>query len=620
MSTKRASGGLRHSRRPRRKPLTVALGKILHQIGLLSLPVGLGAVAGFYAADQGMRWLPTMLQSVLAVFVLGFAAMPLGRWMQGRASSGTARHRRLRKRVIACLLLATAGVGARLIVHWTQVPTALTSLSDSEFNRAFELDGRRYRELEQGMEGALALLEGRGDMFDSAAPRVLSADEEDLLLDAWRTLYEHALALDQLRIYYEDWYRFDPSRAERDRHVRSFLLTYAAELALYEKSTRLVQLISRNKNAVKFLDVPHPSHDLPADAFGRLRQELQGMRDQARVVAGEQYLRVLDKGLGAREEARALGCNWLWRRAERHIAVIDAISSIDKTKLTIGSDFQVLKRSFRRAWYPAQSKFAEWMGDTRVRRIGTYLITEAQLEEMDRHLEPGDILLSRKNWYLSNVGLPGFWPHAILYIGTPEAFDAYFDDPDVRRYVEGRGGAGMSLGRFIQGRRPSRWFEYRLGDGDASYRVIEAISEGVVLNTLEHAAGDYLAAIRPRLDKVAKARAIIEAFDHLDKPYDYNFDFATDHTLVCTELVWRSYRPGEGMPGLDLPLRKIMGRQTLPANDLVRRYADEYGDPSAQFDFVYFLDGREKDGKAIVSDEAAFRESQRRTKWDIALD
>ncbi|MCZ6817519.1 MAG: protein tyrosine phosphatase, partial [Planctomycetota bacterium] len=69
-----------------------------------------------------------------------------------------------------------------------------------------------------------------------------------------------------------------------------------------------------------------------------------------------------------------------------------------------------------------------------------------------------------------------------------------------------------------------------------------------------------------------------------------------------------------------LPLRKIMGRQTLPANDLVRQYAEAYGDPSAQFDFVYFLDGREKDGKAIVSDEAAFRESQRRTKWDIALD
>ena len=165
MSTKRATGGSRNSRRPRRKPLTVALGKILHQIGLLSLPVGLGAVAGFYAADQGMRWLPTMLQSVLAVFVLGFAAMPLGRWMQGRASSGTARHRRLRKRVIACLLLATAGVGARLIVHWTQVPTALTSLSDSEFNRAFELDGRRYRELEQGMEaeGPRLSVRERGD-------------------------------------------------------------------------------------------------------------------------------------------------------------------------------------------------------------------------------------------------------------------------------------------------------------------------------------------------------------------------------------------------------------------------------------------------------------------------
>lgn len=620
MSTQRSIGDSRTSRRPQRKPITVALGKIVHQAGLLSLPVGLGAVAGFYAADQGMRWLPTMLQLVLAAFVLGFAAMPLGRWLQGRAFRGTALRMRLRKRVIACLLLAVAGAGARLIVHGMRVPTALTSLSDSDFNLAFDLDGRRYRELEQGMERALALLEGRGDMFDREASRVLSADEEDLLLDAWRTLYEHALSLDQIRIHYEDWYRFDPSRAERNRHVRSFLLTYAAELALYEKSTRLAQLISRNKNAVKFLDAPHPTHDLPADAFSLFRQELQGVRDQARVVAGEQYLRVLDKGLGAREESRALGCNWLWRRAERHIAVIGAISTIDKTKLTIGSDFQVLKRSFRRAWYPAQSKFAEWMGDTRVRRIGRYLISDAQLEVMAERLEPGDILLSRKNWYLSNVGLPGFWPHAILYIGSPDELDSYFDDPDVRRYVASRGGEGMTLGRFIQGRRPSRWFEYQMGDGHTRYCVIEAISEGVVLNTLGHAAGDYLAAIRPRLDKVAKARAIVEAFDQLDKPYDYDFDFATDHALVCTELVWRSYRPGDGMPGLKLSLRKVMGRQTLPANDLVRQYAVEYGNASAQFDFVYFLDGRERDGNAVVADEAVFRESQRRTKWDIALE
>jgi hypothetical protein len=60
------------------------------------------------------------------------------------------------------------------------------------------------------------------------------------------------------------------------------------------------------------------------------------------------------------------------------------------------------------------------------------------------------------------------------------------------------------------------------------------------------------------------------AFSHHAKPYDYNFDFATDHALVCTELVWRSYRPSEGKKGLKIPLVEIAGRKTLPANEIAK--------------------------------------------------
>jgi hypothetical protein len=426
--------------------------------------------------------------------------------------------------------------------------------------------------------------------------------------------------MDRIRFFYEDWYRFDASRAQRSYHIRSFLLTFAAELSLYEKSTRLVGLITTNPNAVKFLDSPDPSGLLGENSFSRFREQLQGTRDIARVAAGRQYLLWLEKGLDGHETARVLGCSRLWEKIEQELSIIDAVGASDLAALTVGSDMQVLKRSVDRVWYPAQKGVAKWMGSTRVRRIGICLAKPEQREEMDKYLEPGDIMLSRKNWYLSNVGLPGFWPHAILYIGSPEKFESFFDDAEIRKWLFELTGKQVSFGQYLAEKYPSRWLRYRLDKDDEPHRVIEAIKYGIVLNSLKGCFGDYMVALRPRLNKKAKAQAILEAFSHLDKPYDYHFDFATDHALVCTEVVWRCYRPAEGKDGLDLDLVDIAGRKTLPANEIARQFAMEHDKTHRQMDFVYFLDASEKQGKSFASTKEEFIKSYKRVKWSLSVD
>lgn len=600
--------------------LRVKLGSVLGYVGLAALAGTFGMVTGFYVADRGVRWFPTTFYVFLLTCVVALLVLVVAKVISGSAVKLTRRRMRLRKTVILCLSLAVVGIVIRLGGCWAEQASPLTTMSPEKFNAAFDDDLARYNEYDSGLERQLKLLQTRPKILDPNNPRALTADQEKFLRDIWTTVYDYAFALDQIRLFYEDWYRFDPSRAWRSYHLRSFLLTFAAELSLYEKSSRLVKLVTANRNAVKFLDTPCAPASLGENSFSRFRQQLQGARDGARVMAGRQYLLWLEKALKARRDAKALGCDPLWEKIELELAIIDAIAGAELAGLTVGSDMQLFKRAVRRVWFPAQRDIAEWMGNTRVQRIGTYLITPQLQTQMNRHLEPGDIMISRKNWYLSNVALPGFWPHAILYIGSPQKLQSCFDDPQVRTYLRQIAGQDLTLAQYLARKYPVRWQRYKLGRSGEPYRVIEAISTGVELNTLGRACGDYMAVLRPRLDKNAKAQAIIEAFSHLDKPYDYDFDFATDHALICTEVIWRSYRPAQNKKGLNLNLVDIAGRKTLPPNEIVKQFAQEHARDDRQFDFVYFLDASEKSDKAFVSTQEKFLQSHTRKKWSFALD
>ncbi len=604
----------------RPSPRRVAVGTLLDRLGQLALPLGLGLFFGYWMSDRGVAWMPTMLAGLAVFFAYSLLLILAGQWLKGKVvRKGEARGGlRVRKRVVTLLVLAALAAGVRLGVHVLEQPAPLTRLGADELRTSFELDTAQYRRLERELEGLVSRVE-RSPLVRLAGERqALTDGDEKLLREVWTAFLDSAFALEQIRIFYEDYYRFDPSRAGRTKFLRSYLLTYAAELALFEKSFRLTRLFVESPEIKKFLDAPHPEQGLPEHTFSRFRQEFLGARDEARVVAGEQYLRFLARTVRARRTAAEGGFEPLWDDVERHLRTVDGAGFLERAEHTVRADFQVVKRTVRRTWYPAQKSIANWMGDVKLRRVGRYLITSEQVAEADRHLESGDILLSRKNWYLSNVGLPGFWPHAILYLGDPEKLERTFDVPEVRAYLKELTGEPLSLDEYLLREHPAAWAQYLAGLDGEPITVLEAVGEGVILNSLAAAAGDYLAALRPRLGRLAKAQAILEAFSHLGKPYDFDFDFATDHALVCTEVVWRSYRGAEGKAGLRLPIEKIAGRLTLPANRIVGLYDEEHSRVDRQLDFVYFLDARESEERAVVASEEELRQSHRRLKWDLA--
>lgn len=568
-------------------------------VGCLLLSVGFGIVLGYWAADREVRWYPSMALSVLLFSSAGFGLVALG----------------VRPLRLPFASLATLSLGATVYVLLGVKSSPLTAMSGAEFRRVHETDAHYFRDLDRTLQGLVARLETRREVFDTA--RVLSPEEEALVVDVWSGFLDSALALDHLRRFHEGFHRFDLSRMERERHVRSFLLSFAAELSLYENAARLQDLLDRNQNVTRFLNDGHPERSILPDSVARLREELTGLTDLGRVAAGRRYLEFLERVHRARGEAAASGYEWLWADVERYLTAVERRRRHERLAASVSSDFAPLLRGLKRVTFPVQKEVAEWMGDARLKRPGEYLITIEQADTMREALRPGDVLLSRKNWYLSNIGLPGFWPHAILYVGSNEEVASDLDgDADVREWVRSRSGRDLTFSEYLAERYPLAWRQRGLSSSRSAFlSVIEAVSEGVIQNSLHQAVGDSVVALRPRLPKSGKARAIDRAFSFLELPYDFDFDFATDHALVCTEVVWRCYRSEGRWPGLDLPTVSVAGRLTLPANEIARLFKRELGTDRAQFDFVYFIDAREKERTAVVSDVRAFLQTPDRSKW-----
>lgn len=576
---------------------------------ILSIPVG------YYLGDRGLKWFPDTIDIVLICLFLGIICF-LGSAILTGLTRPQGEGKIIRKRVLVLPIILVCIVSLHLIGCQLSDQTPLTQLPNEDFEVAVRSHLELLDTYDKEIDSLITQMQARKDLF-SNPHQPLTASDEAFLRQCWLTLYDYAFGVNEIRLFYNDWYRFDISRAHRSRHVQSFLLLYGADIIAYEKALRVIELLNQNQNIIAFLNAPHPDSEIGEESFSIIKQQLFGSDCHTRIVSGSLYLQWLQDGLKARDARYAGPCLSLWDTIDARLAQIDSLDPIDRGKVVLDADMEYVRKGFTHVWFPAQKGVAEWMGDTRLHRIGKYLIAPELQDQLNALLEPGDIMLSRKNWYLSNVGLPGFWPHAILYIGEPQKLTAYFDDPDVQQFLKELTGREISFTQYLSDQYPHKWLRYTAGTGQSSYHVIEAIKYGVVMNPMSKACGDYMAAIRPRLDKVAKAQAIIEAFKYLDKPYDFDFDFATDHALVCTELVWRSYRPDHDKAGLVLNLVEMAGRQTLPANEIAKSFANDLNNDTPQFEFVCFIDANEKEKNAFFSDEEAFVESATRAKWSF---
>lgn len=475
----------------------------------------------------------------------------------------------------------------------------LTSMSPPSLRERLDGDAKSVAVHRDG--GQRVVRFAASEPLFTVARELPSRDEKRIARDAWASLLEYDLALGSTREMYRSFHRLSGVSREK-----AFLIHYAAFLAQYRNALDFLAAIDRNGPLHTVLDEPVEELGVPRSAYAAYRLRYLNLARATELAA----LEAIHRSIGGAElpSLRA-------QIAADRTAILEHGKGRGEL-LTVKNALRITKSAGGDAFFPVQSGIAEWMGDTKVHRLNRSLVSQKQIAVMTGKLEPGDILLERREWYLSNVGLPGYWPHAALYIGTPAERRAYFTDEATSSWLKTNGADDFDA--LLRSRFADSYARHVTPEHGHPTRVIEAMSEGVVFTTMEHSAdADAVAVLRPRLTKKEKAIAIARAFGYEGRPYDFNFDFVTDAALVCTELVFKCYEPSEGYRGLRLPVRDIAGRKAIPANEIAKLYDAEAGSGERQFDFVIFLDGVEREKRAVVADEGAFRSSWKRPKWHI---
>jgi hypothetical protein len=460
-------------------------------------------------------------------------------------------------------------------------PSVLADLTHEELAAQLDADLGRLKILDSEVTDLVHQMEALRREFDAR----FRAEQRDYYLPhegtQMRTHFRRFLACRASLLRIVAGYAGLDELPDPRMRARCFTLGFAAAMRTYESSVRIILTYREHILARRTLNESQQQHGVD-----------EGMFDWVYESVTSEYnvnlaSRMADRFMRHRTEWRDAQvwqpADWDW--LDTHIVTaLDYVREhpIDHWSASLDLFLRRLGDQAYAPLYEVQSALAEWMGDTRVVDQPP-AIHGQQIKRIESELRPGDILLQRREWYMANAFLPGFWSHAALYVGRIE---------DLRRL-------GIADHPTVQAHLTA----YLASASDGSDRtVIEALSEGVVFNSsAESLHADHVAVLRPNLSERQIAQAIVNAFEYHGRPYDFEFDFATADKLVCTEVVYRAY---QGMLRFDLV--RIMGRNTLPAADIARKFARERHDPHHELDLLLYYETPLSRASAQRSTEQAF--------------
>lgn len=323
--------------------------------------------------------------------------------------------------------------------------------------------------------------------------------------------------------------------------LREFAVAYAAACLLVRAASFLIDLTENAPITRRKLDEPEPCFKIEAKSFTRIYESLTSPRRWwAFFDASSYYRRHRESILELAEDPVMRPVIDLLQTEEGLVELCREDLLHRRLSYRLHSFLRRKNSGYRKVMFGlfqlSGSSIAE-LKQPFVKAPGAGKRVDGAIRDrLEGFLRPGDVLITRHDDALSNVFLPGFWPHAAFYIGSP-----------AQREALGFGGAEIDPAvRFLESKRDG----VRLRPADDTLQV------------------DALVVLRPQLEPVDVDKAIARGLTHAGKLYDFIFDFTASDRLACTELVYRSYH---GVGPVELELQSYAGRNCLSAEELINQ-------------------------------------------------
>lgn len=403
-----------------------------------------------------------------------------------------------------------------------------------------------FRELKSRALGLLSEFEASERGFFTP-----TEDEQtrQLLVSYWHS--RNALADLVLNVYRE-------SIQDGARKQELLTVAYAGALVLVDGARFLRENCHHLPIVRRKLNEPEPHFDIPQGTYDLVQKSLTRPTHAWHLYHAMTYVTKHWKELRQKGQVDHAfdGVLDLIKELQQRLDVTPESFVLARTRVRARSLRTRLGRNLLgKALYGLQKCVSGFMADKYV-KLGHQPQLPTDIDhEVTNQLQPGDVIVVRKEHAFTNYFLPGYWPHAALYIGSSDELQEMQlqDHENVRKH----------------------WEQIETADASRSQRVLEAMKDGVRIRSLNNPyRSDAIAVIRPLLSKAEKSEAIGRGFFHAGKSYDFDFDFTRSDRLVCTEVVYRSF---EGVGNMNFKLTPRAGRLTLSAEDLLQKAVDSDG-------------------------------------------